>query len=78
MMGWDGNLLYPILLIGVPMLFLYYFWIAKDEMRGKPKIKRIIWLVPIPILLIFFFTCPFYTMLALIVLVALGEASECQ
>jgi hypothetical protein len=75
MISWDAA---SILLIGVFLVYLYYFWIAKDEMKEKPKIKRIVWLALIPFLPIFLFIFPFYTVLILIILVAVGEASECQ
>jgi hypothetical protein len=90
MVSWDpGPLFQLILVIGVPLLYPIYYLLAKDEFKGKPEIKRVIWLYLIPacllttslISLIFHYHPILATMIsffAVIILVALGEASEEQ
>jgi len=74
-----------LLLIFASIGYFVYFLIALDEMKGRPRIKRIVWLWLIPSLPIFvlicllfnlFFEGIFYSLIALIFFVILGEVSE--
>jgi fatty acid desaturase len=42
-------MLSPSILVILSAVYLLYFWIAKDEMKRKMRVKRIIWLVFIPV-----------------------------
>jgi hypothetical protein len=36
------------ILIVIVIVYFFYYLLAKDEMKGKPRLKRLIWLVLIP------------------------------
>jgi hypothetical protein len=76
----------------IPVLvgYLLYYLIAFDEMRGRQKVKRMVWLVfipgcfPVSFLIFFVFEPSFFVMIpafvvsvpAWFVLAAVGEAAE--
>jgi len=66
-----------LLLLYFPFAFpILYYWIALDEMKGQHPVRRVVWLVLVPPMIILI---PFTATLSLIpmmVFIAMGEAFD--